>query len=196
MARNVRNLWNTELVIKFVKIKEMKIKSILALLPALLFLNCKDAKTEQQPAAAKIFKVTLDVIAKQEDDFCLLYTTDGTSVFKDNGIWQHVKGSADQQDIVFNLPENVKPTELRIDVGFNKKQEEIIIKEITFEYNGKKKECKGEEMRVFFRPDESKCTFDGTTGVIKALVANGEKQVPSLYPQEAYLGPELKKLVN
>jgi len=172
----------------------MKIKSLLALLTAVLFFSCKDGKTEV--AESENFKITVDVIANKEDDFCLLYTTDGTSNFQNNAVWQHVKGSADQQSVVFNLPKDVKPTQLRFDVGFNKQQEEIVLKGIAFEYKGKKKESRGTEMRLFFRPDESKCTFDGETGVIKALVTNGQKQVPSLYPQEVYLGPELKKLTN
>ncbi|MGC4040940.1 MAG: hypothetical protein QM710_09215 [Flavobacterium sp.] len=172
----------------------MKIKSILAIVSAVLFLGCKDGKTEA--VAAKKFRVTLDVIANKDDDFCLLYTTDGTINFTDKVVWQHVKANSSQQQVVFDLPENVKPTQLRIDVGFNKEQEEVVLKGILLENNGNKKEIKGQEIRMLFRPDESKCTYDSATGAIKAVVKDGQKQVPSMYPQEANLGPVLKKLTN
>ena len=64
------------------------------------------------------------------------------------------------------------------------------------EYKGKKKEIYGSELGLLFRPDESKCTFDPTTGVIKAIVKDGLKQIPSMYPQETNLGPVLKKLAE
>ena len=51
-------------------------------------------------------------------------------------------------------------------------------------------------MANFFRPDDSKCTFDASSGLIKALVKNGEKQCPSLYPQETLLKPEIEKLAH
>ena len=150
------------------------------------------------PEAAKVnlnfFKVTLNVIVKKDDDFALFYTTDGTTDFKTAPIWQAVKGISDIQEIKYNLPQNILPTQLRLDFGLKQDQEDIVLKSVVLEYKDKKKEIAGAELAVFFRADQNKCSFDGST--IKAVVKDGKKESPSLYPQESNLGPELKKLVN
>ena len=178
----------------------MKTKLILVLFLGIIFLSCKhdnkenNNKEPKAEAQVNIFKVTVFAIAKKDDDFCLLYTEDGTINFKDGSVWQHLKGSENEQQVVFNLPKDAFPTELRVDFGINKDQEDIILKRIVLEYNGKKKEIHGDQLRLLFRPDESKCTFDPSSGIIKAIVKDGQKQSPSFYPQEAVLGPELIKL--
>ncbi len=178
----------------------MKTKSILLLFLGVIFFSCKNdnkENTNQEPgieAQANIFKVTVSAIAKKDDDFCLLYTEDGTINFKDGSVWQNLKGNENEQQVVFNLPKDAFPTQLRVDFGINKDQEDIVLKAIIMEYNGKKKEIRGEELRLLFRPDESKCTFDPASGIIKAIVKDGQKQSPSFYPQELNLGPELLKL--
>ena len=73
------------------------------------------------PEAAKVnlnfFKVTLNVIVKKDDDFALFYTTDGTTDFKTAPIWQAIKGNSDVQEIKYNLPQNILPTQLRLDLS-------------------------------------------------------------------------------
>lgn len=164
------------------------------------FSSCKNDKVESNNAldASQTinnqFKVTLKVIAKNEDDFCLLYTQDGSTNFKDEVIWQHVKGSENEQDVVFVLPADDYPTQFRFDFGIKKQLEEIVLKEVVCEYNGKKKVMQGSELGLLFTPDQSKCTFDVSTGIVKAVVKDGVKQIPSMYPQETNLGPALRKL--
>jgi hypothetical protein len=140
------------------------------------------------------FKVTLNVVVKKDDDFALFYTTDGSTDFKIAPIWHAVKGSSDAQEIKYELPQNILPTQLRMDFGLKQNQEDILLKSVLLEYKDKKREITGAELAVFFRPDVSKCSFDGS--MIKAIVKGGVKESPSLYPQESLLGPELKKLVN
>lgn len=168
-----------------------------------VFFSCKnetpiDELEIVRPEAAKanldFFKVKLNVVVKKDDDFALFYTTDGTTDFKTAPIWQAVKGSADVQEINYSLPQNTLPTQLRLDFGLKQNQEDITLKSIVLEYKDKKREISGPELAVFFRADPSKCSFDGST--IKAVVNNGVKESPSLYPQESFLGPELKKLEN
>jgi hypothetical protein len=180
----------------------MKTKWIMLLLSSVLLCSCKNDKTENNSEGENkvtvdnIFKVTVTVIAKKNDDFCLLYTEDGSINFTQGSVWQNVKGNENEQQVVFNLPKEAYPTQLRIDFGMNKEQEDITLKAIVCEYNGNKKEIRGNDLGLLFRPDDSKCTFDSSTGLIKAIVKDGQKQSPSFYPQEAILGPELIKLAN
>ncbi len=181
----------------------MKLKKLFLLLfIATAAISCKeDAKPndsiaptqEETIASTKVFKVTLNTITKKNDDFCLLYTEDGSLDFKE-GIWKEVKGSESEQSIVFILPEKVQPSQLRLDLGKNIEQEDIVIKSIKFEFDGNVREIKGFEMGVFFRADDTKCTFDSTSGLVKSLVKDGVKQSPSLYPHESVQAAELPKL--
>jgi hypothetical protein len=181
----------------------MKRKIIFAvLLVAVFFTGCKNEKSVdslevvQSEVVDNNFKVTLSVIAKKDDDFALFYTEDGTTNFIDTPIWQGVKGNDNTQEIKYILPNEVFPTQLRMDFGLKQDQEDIILKSVTLEYKSNKKVIAGPELITFFRADENKCTFDASTGVIKALEKDGMKQSPSLYPQEVVLGPELRKLAE
>ncbi len=178
---------------------KMKINFLFILL-LLTVVSCKekennsDSNVEKQEVAANAFKLTLNIIAKKKDNFCLLYTEDGSLNFND-GIWSQSKGSESEQAIEFALPKDVFPTQLRLDLGKNKEQEDLVIKSIKFEYQGKIRELKGAEMGVFFRADASKCSFDAITGVVKAIVKDGNREY-SLYPNEAILAAELPKLAK
>lgn len=181
----------------------MKTKFItLIILISTLFIGCKDDKSVDSlevvtPEVVNAFIVTLDVTIKKNDDLSLYYTTDGSIDFsKIAPIWKGVKGSNDSQKVVFTLPEGVKPTQLRIDFGMNKEQEDIILKSVTMDYIGKSRTIACPELVSFFRADDSKCTFDHVTGTIKALVKDGVRQYPSLYPHETMLMPEIQKIIN
>lgn len=178
----------------------MKFKNLFtALFISILLISCKDESKKQTEEgqnpevkeATSSFKVTATLVAKKDDDFCLLYTEDGSINFKE-GIWQNIKGSGNEQNVEFLLPENVFPTQLRMDLGKN--QDEVLLKSVKFDYQGKSREVKGYELGIFFRPDPTKCTYDPTLGIIKAIVTDGKIQPISLYPSEAVLAKELPKL--
>ncbi|UPQ80528.1 hypothetical protein M0M57_06725 [Flavobacterium azooxidireducens] len=176
----------------------MNLKFLLLVL-VLVVVSCKNEPKNQtnevnnQEVVANTFKVTINVVVKNNDDFCLLYTEDGSLNFE-KGIWKEVKGNENDQNIVFVLPEKVQPSQLRLDLGKNPEQQDIVIKSISFEYGSNSREIKGFEMGVFFRADDTKCTFDSKTGVVKALSVDGVRQIPSLYPLEAIQAKELPKL--
>ena len=177
----------------------MRIKHLLILL-FFVVLSCKDKSTntssesQNQRYDSSLFKVTLNTIVKKNDDFCLLYTEDKSLNFID-GVWKNVEGSDNEQSVEFYLPKDVFPTQLRLDLGKNIEQEDITIKSIKFEYLGKTREIKGVEIGVFFRADDSKCSFDPATGILKAFIIN-DKKLASLYPNEIILSSELPKLAK
>lgn len=179
----------------------MKCKFLLVLsnILFLTFIGCKGEKdidsleVLKPDLVEKTFKVTLKVIVKKNDDLALFYTTDGSTNFKDGPIWQEVKGSESLQDVVFVLPEGLYPTQLRLDFGQKQDQENITLQSVKMDYKGKTREIIGAELTNFFRADDSKCTFDPATGLIKAI---GQTKAPSLYPHETNLGPEIAKLAK
>jgi hypothetical protein len=179
----------------------MKIRIITAIfLISTLFIGCKNEKSvdelevDKPTVVENFFKVKLKFIAKKDDNFCLFYSEDGTTNFNPEAIWNDVKGQADIQTIEYNLPNDVYPTQLRLDFGMKKEQEDIVLKGVILEYNGKIREILGAELGLYFRADETKCTFDPGTGIIKALIKDGQRQNPSLYPHEKVLKAEIEKL--
>ena len=178
----------------------MKLKYvILMLLVSLSFVNCKNDKadtgSEKAEAPKNVFKVAVKILVKKTANFCLLYTDDGSINFKE-GVWQEVKGSPNEQTVEFILPEDIFPSQFRLDLGQNPEQEDIILKTITFDYLGNTRVLEGPQIGVFFRPDDSKCTYDSSTGLIQAIVKDGVKQFPSLYPHESIQAAELPKLAS
>jgi hypothetical protein len=181
----------------------MKTRFIMcSILFLVVFSGCKNDKPLETlpvvtPPVVETFNVTLDVLVKKDDNFSLFYTTDGSIDFtKIEPIWIDVKGSELNQKITYNLPENIIPTQLRLDFGLNKDQEDIILNSVTMEYKGKSRIIAIPELVDFFRADESKCTFDFKTGIIVSKIVKGEKSHPSLYPHEANLKPEIEKLIQ
>ena len=180
----------------------MKAKSILLLFSAILILSCKNDKTENSKEnatnvnTANSFKVTLNVTVKKEDDFSLFHTEDGTTNFQGNPIWVKVKGSDMPQDVVFELPDDVIPTQLRLDFGMAKDQDAIKIHSFKMSYYGKTFEIPGEKFYIYFDPDLSKTIFDKTTGTVNAVVKDGVRMFPSFYPNTAPLGEEIQKIVK
>lgn len=182
----------------------MKTKFIAVLVLLTAFMSgCKDEKSVDNLEIVKpevidnSFKITLDVIVKENDDFSLFYTEDGSTDFtKVKPIWLGVKGSETSQKISYSLPEDVVPTQLRLDFGMNKNQKDIVLNSVTMDYNGKTKTIGCPELVSFFRADENKCTFDHVTGKIVAKIVDGNRQYPSLYPHEKALGTELDKFIR
>lgn len=174
----------------------MKIKYLAVILFVVAFLGCKNNKkseTEKPQVMNNSFKLSLNALVLNDDSFHVYYTEDGSINFtEENSIWKEFKGNSNPQQIEFSLPEDVYPTQLRIDFGLNKDQQDIKLESIVLEYKGNKKVISGFETGNFFIADASKCTFDPSTGVIKAILKEGVRQSPSLYPQEINLKPLLE----
>jgi hypothetical protein len=181
----------------------MRTKSIVVLLfSVLLTLGCKSDKTEEGKADAPVdnspkgFRVTLNVTVKKDDVFSLFYTEDGTADFKKDPIWIDAKGSETAQNVVFNLPEEVVPTQFRVDFGRNKDQEPIKINSFKMEYYQKSFEIPGDKFYIYFDADLSKTVYDKNAATVSAVVKDGERMFPSFYPNQLPLGQEIQKLTK
>jgi len=165
-------------------------------------LSCKKESNKSSDSDITIqeldesFNVVLDLVIKKDDDIALFYTTDGSVDFsKIPPIWQGVKGSESVQQIVFKLPLDAKPTQFRFDLGRNPEQGDIFLKKVTFKYIGKSREIGCPELVDFFRANDTYCTFDHITGLVKVKESlTGETNFPSIYPHEENLMAEIEKL--
>jgi hypothetical protein len=176
----------------------MKITKVILIAMSVCFLGCKDqkeeVKTEEAPVVANNVKVTLDVTIKKDDDLQIYYTeTTSTDFNEKESLWQHVKGSESPQKIVFNIPEDVLPTMVRLDFGVSDNQEAVKFSGIEFEYYGKKFTSVGEDLANYFRP-QTEARIDFKTGLIEARFQDGKRIEPAIFPHEVPLSQALDKL--
>ena len=88
----------------------MKTKFITILLLVTTLFSCKNESNNEktnssvQPELTKNFKVSLNVLVKQDDNFQIYYTEKTSSDFnEEESVWVEVKGSENPQDVVFNI---------------------------------------------------------------------------------------------
>jgi hypothetical protein len=181
----------------------MRVKYFLGLvLFFTVLVACKDEKSVDSLELVRpevvddFFRVKMEVLVKNDDDFSLFYTEDGSTNFNLEPIWIGVKGSSSLQEIAYQLPKDVYPTQLRLDFGLKQKLDEVLLKKVVFIYKGSKLEISGLELGKYFRADENKCTFDPTTGIIKPIEKDGTPQFPSLYPLEVEMEKALVSLAK
>ena len=181
----------------------MKPTTVILLLVFAVFCNscAKETRSGKEYGTiadkSAIFRVTVSLKIPEDDSMSLYYTTDGTTNFYTNkAIWRDVKGSDSIREIVFSLPQKVKPTELRIDFGKNEHQQEIALKEIKMSYKGKSVELPGTLIFSYFRPDFTKTKANPTKATIHGILKDGKAQSPSLYPKDGALSDEIEKLLE
>lgn len=173
---------------------------VLFFLPLIALLSCKndvkqaeEAKPEQ--VVEKQFVVTLDLIAKKDDNIHLYYTQDRSINFQEvESVWAEIKGSDNVQQVVFKLPEDVVPTDFRLDLGYGKniEQKEIVLNKISFKYYDKMFVASGANIFNYFYPNQENTIVDKQTGVLKRKVID-QPTAPSLYPHTT-LEEELIKI--
>ena len=172
-------------------------KKIILAFILLAFIGCKEEKKEEKKVEIPTFNVSFNLILQKDDKIHLYYTQDGTVNFnEDNSSWVDLKGSNTPQTITFKLPQDVFPTNLRVDFGsgVNELQSDVDLKSFTMEYAGKKVLAEGNKIFEFFYINESNTKrLEGTT-ILKKL---DKKQAvgPMLYPH-TLLTEKAKELVK
>ena len=180
----------------------MKPINFFFVLVSAFFASCaNESKTGKQYKViddkSEIFKVSVELTMREDDALHLYYTTDSSINFTDvRSIWIESKGNQKKQRVVFSLPEQIKPTQLRIDLGNNPKQKDIYLSKVTLSYKGKSVELPGTLVFSYFTPDVTKTDANLATGLIRGRILHGVRQSPSLYPKEGPLGDELEKLLT
>lgn len=177
---------------------------IIATIFSLVLVSCKkdnqvkegEENTPQIEKKEK-FSVDLDVLVPKEDNFSVYYTEDGTINFTgEKAVWSGVKGQAESQKVVLDLPEEVIPTNIRIDFGINKEQGDVVLEKFKLSFYGKTFEAKGSDfLKYFITNDSVKTEIDQVKGTIK-FVKNPKKFfTPFYYPQQAVLD-EISKITK
>lgn len=177
-------------------------KIFLTLFAITLFISCKDEKsttTKQDEVVEKQvgLKVTLRAKVINDDAFQLFFRedTDPAALFQEeNSVWVEFKGSETEQDIVFELSDDVYPMFLRLDTGLNPLNVNLQFSSMTLEYKGKTLVIdKSSFLTTYFAANESIKDYDAMTGSFNVLKLEGGTFDPFLVSGET-LKLELEKL--
>lgn len=156
----------------------------------------KEEATQPTETKTKNFRITLNAIVKKDDNFQIYYKEDNnatTPFAEESSLYVGLKGSESAQDIVFNLPNGVFPTQIRFDFGTNKEQSEIVINDFKMEYEGKTFDAKGASFFNYFRPDETFVKIDKLGGKVTPLISKDGNYDPMFFSMET-LDKEIMKL--
>lgn len=121
-----------------------------------LMSSCKDGDKNAQtdaakPAVKQNFNVEMDIIADTQDDFTVYYTEDGTNAFVGaQAVWKGVNGGLKPEKVIIDLPEEVIPTNIRLDFGIKSDRKDVILEKLKINYFDKSFEIKGSDFLNYF----------------------------------------------
>ncbi|MFN3752797.1 hypothetical protein [Flavobacterium sp.] len=178
---------------------------ILTAVFSLILISCKNEEkttTEEGTEVAnqnvkENFSLEMDVICTNKEDFSMFYTEDGTINFNaDQVAWTGVEPKATSQKVVFNLKEEIMPTNIRIDFGIVQDRGDVTLEKFKLNYYGKTFEAQGSDFLKYFIPNENvKADVDPVKGTIRFQKIADKPYTPSFYPQQTILD-EIKKILK
>ncbi|TAF11736.1 MAG: hypothetical protein EAZ75_01915 [Flavobacteriia bacterium] len=162
--------------------------------------SCKEDKKEEvgdKPQELKeTFNVNFNLTIPKDDTFQLFFTEDETLNFSDDkSVKIVVKGGEAPQDLLFKLPEDVLPTNIRLDFGQNPEQGNIKVNSMKFKYFDKTFEAKDSLVSKYFYLLESQVKYDPSTSTISIIKKQGELYDPLMWSNQL-LSDEMVKMVK
>lgn len=179
----------------------MKLTQILSItIFALTVIACKNETKEAAPADSgklpETFNITFNLTIPKDDTFQLYYTEDNSLNFGDDrSVKSVVKGGTAPQDVLFKLPVDVLPTNIRLDFGENKEQGDVVVNAMKLKYFDKTFEAKANLVKQYFFYNDFQLKYDEATSTVKAVVGKDGVYDPLMFSAEA-LKIELSKIVK
>ena len=183
----------------------MKAKIIIQILfLSVLISSCKDKQETKLPLTDKPiqkvkenFNVEVDLKASKKDDFSLYYTEDGTINFSSEmAIWRGVSGENKRETIIFNLSEEMIPTDIRLDFGMNKEQDSVTVYKVEVSYYGNEFSFNGTDFfKYFIESKDFKTEFDVPNSALKIVKNGPEYKTPFYYPRQELIDA-IKKITT
>ena len=115
-------------------------KIVISIFSILTLISCKNESDKKegdqnQAELKETFDVNFNLTISKDDTFQLYYTEDGTLNFGDDrSVKSVVKGGEASQDVLFKLPADVLPTNIRLDFGENPEQGNVLVKSMKLKY--------------------------------------------------------------
>ncbi len=154
-----------------------------------MLISCKGGDKDNQnataePASDPNYVITLNATIKKSDNIQLFFketTDDNTQFSEENSVRVDVIGSDKAQDIVFKLPTDSYPSQLRLDLGLNKDQQEIAINNLNIQHAGKNFSLSAADFFEYFVPDTTYVNVSKVTKTVTPKVAKDGSFDPKLF---------------
>lgn len=186
------------------KNRTMKSKISILLLAILgITASCKgDKQTETAGEGAQEtvnpnFIVEVNAYAAQKDDFGLYFTEDGTVNFIPEYVaWSGIDAKKEDAVAHFEIPDARIPTQIRLDLGLNKQQDSVVVKNVKLAYQKNTFDIKGSDFFTYFNRDEQfKTKVDSVKGTFTVYKSGAEYKTPFFYPNDV-LANKIKELTG
>lgn len=174
----------------------MKLKSLCVAIAVLfVFSGCKNEgkeevlKKETAQGFEPNFTIKVEAKVSTKDDFAAYYTEDKSNNFDGSkAVWIGIDAGDNFQVVKLNLPQEIVPTNIRLDFGINKDQQNISIQKITMSYQGMSFEIKGDKFfEYFIDTKEFPAVVNPTKGSLEIKYEAGKFKTPYFYPNEKLL---------
>ncbi|WP_405384883.1 hypothetical protein [Maribacter sp. LLG6340-A2] len=136
-----------------------------------LIISCKESKIPKNESDRIIIELYMKVL--KEDQFEVFYRNTNQVYETNKNVITKVEPSSLLQKIKFVLPEQVFPDYLRIDLGSNVNQEEMLLESITIKYNSEEKKFNKDAIKKYFRPSRF-IINEGFPSTLKTIKSNGK----------------------
>lgn len=182
----------------------MKTRNIvLSVLIVFAFVSCKNETEKKANEGSKTelketFDVSFNLTIPKDDTFQLFYTEDGSLNFGDDrSVKSVVKGSAAPQTVLFKLPADVFPNQIRLDFGDNPEQGSVVVNSMKAKYLDKSYNVTfgpgKESVTHYFYLLEQQVKYDEATSTISMLNPKGQIHDPLMWSNQL-LSEEMAKL--
>lgn len=131
-----------------------KFLSFLTISLTLILGSCQNSfKTETQKQKDN-YSIEIEGLFQKNDKLEVYYLVEGKDWSNENSISQAIYASNKMQKIVLDLPQDVTPKNLRVDLGVNPSQSYVTIKNIVIKFKDKSLDGGNEIFLDWFTPNE------------------------------------------
>lgn len=126
-------------------------------LMSIIFLSsCRESNKASKTAIEHEDHLIVELLVKvpEDDSFEVYYRTEHEQYASNNRVATKVKGSSALQKVEFVMDQSVFPTYIRLDLGINQKQGDILLDQIVFKYNDAEHVFDKKEIKKYFRPSK------------------------------------------
>lgn len=138
---------------------------------AIFFLSsCRESNKASKTVIEHEDQLIVELLVKvpEDDSFEVYYKAENEQYVSNNRVETKIKGSSLLQKVEFVLDQSVFPTYIRIDLGKNPNQGDIMLDQIVLRYNDAEHVFKDKEIKKYFRPSKYlDFNFDTMTGKAK-----------------------------
>ncbi|WP_370477427.1 hypothetical protein [Tamlana flava] len=140
-----------------------------------------------------VFTVKIRLKVLHNDEFKVYYTQDNTENFnEENTVRTKINGSNEVQLLTFKFPKGTKPTNLRIDFGFNKEQRVFELNNLELSCHDNYFTIPGPTFLDYFKIFDNRLIFDASTAQLYVNKDIDRKQYLPITVSKESLNAELK----